>query len=600
MIKTLIVSLTTVAAFNTIQQPQLDLKGEFPSDSIYAASQWIEEDCLLDRCEELLDLLVDAVENPDTAVSEDTFLELFEDLEVLKDQVDYTESERLQELITQSKEVYTSFLERIHLLQVDFFPSDSTFIADTSEQLNEPVADFPGYDNVTTESQSGMVVLPSVQLEITKPVMMALDYFQKRGRRAMQVWLNRAGEMIPLMQPILRSEGLPDEIVYLSMIESGFNAEAYSWAHASGPWQFISATGRRYGLTVNWWYDERRDIELSTRAAARYLKDLYTQYGDWLLAFAAYNCGEGRVNREIRRTGHNFWRMKRLPRQTRNYVPSFLAATIIATNPQEYGFNPPVLIDPTELNRIKITECIDLKALARCADIDVKTLKKHNPAIVRWCTPPDMDEVDVKVPLGTDLDAFWSRYASIPKQEKVSYARHKVRRGEALSTIAERYGVPMGVIMRHPMNNIRSPHRIKAGQIIIIPGIASAGSSPVKAVYDEPLDLNPHRVHIVKRGETLSEIAEKYHLSLSKLKRINGLYGKKYIYPNQRIKLYPLPDAPRETQTASLSGNMYVVRRGDSLWKIARQHGVSVKALRRVNGTIKRNIIKPGQRLVIP
>ena len=502
-------------------------------------------------------------------------------------------------MLTQSKEVYASFLERIHLLQVDFFPDDSSFIADTTEQTAEPVAVFPERPGLQSEIPAGITILPSVRLERTRPVEQALAYFQNRGRRAMKTWLRRAGAMIPIMQPILRSEGLPDEIVYLAMIESGFNTAAYSWAHASGPWQFIAPTGRRYGLTVNWWYDERRDIELSTHAAARYLHDLYTRYGDWLLAFAAYNCGEGRVNREVRRTGANFWRMKRLPRQTRNYVPSFIAAAIIASNPQEYGFDPPVLTDPLQLEKIQIKECIDLKALAKCAAINVKTLKKHNPALVRWCTPPDMDAVDIKFPAGTDSEEFWTRYASIPKHEKVSYIRHKVRRGEALSTIARRYGVPMRTILRHPMNKIRNAHRIKAGQTIVIPGGSSSKPSRSSAVYDEPLDLNPHRVHVVRRGETLSEIAEKYHLSLAKLKKINRLYGKKYIYPKQKIKLYPSPNASKVTQSASISGNLYVVRRGDSLWKIARQHGISVKALRRANN-IKRNIIKPGQRLVIP
>lgn len=599
MINPLLAVISTAAFFGIVQEPTFDIKGELPTDSMYVSLGMVEN-CLLDRCEELLDKLVEAVENPDTAVSEDDFLELFEDLETLQDQINSSNTQRFQELLIQSREVYSTFMEKTHLLQVDFFPDDSLFYADTVGLADESAVDSSENPVLHFEIRDGLTLLPSVQLERTKPVLKALDYFQKRGRKSMQTWFRRAGAMIPVMLPILRSEGLPDEIVYLAMIESGFNAEAYSWAHASGPWQFIASTGRKYGLTVNWWYDERRDIELSTYAAAQYLRHLHTLYGDWLLAFAAYNCGEGRVNREIRRAGANFWRMKRLPRQTRNYVPSFIAAAIIASDPEEYGFDPPVITDPPQMEKIQIRECIDLKALAKCAGMDVKSLKKHNPALVRWCTPPDMDAIDIKFPVGTDSEVFWSRYASIPKHEKVSYIRHKVRRGEALSTIAERYGVPMRAILRHPMNNIRNAHRIRAGQTLVIPGGSSSTSSRGSGVHTEPLDLNPHRVHVVKRGETLSEIAEKYHLSLAKLKRLNRLYGKKYIYPNQKIKLYPSPNTTRMVQSTSLPGNTYVVRHGDSLWKIAVEHGISVKALRKANSNIKRNIIKPGQRLVIP
>ena len=613
----LIAALIAINSPTTLQNPTVLLQEEFHNDSMYVTPE-LENQDMLDRCDALLDELIDAIENADGSVSEDNFFILFECLDSLEFEAGSPDQIRLEELRVQSKEVYSDFYEHLHLLTVDFFPVDSTDDVDSLEvweEITEPVEEVEvinpelieevgviepqpveEVEDIDPQDDSGIQALPPIDLIITRPVEKALSYFQKKGRKVMQIWLNRAGKMIPVMLPILRSEGLPEDMVYLAMIESGFNPKAYSWAHASGPWQFISATGRRYGLTVDWWYDERRDPQLSTRAAARYLRDLYGMFDDWLLAMAAYNCGEYRVKRSVRRYGNNFWKMKRLPRQTRNYVPSYIAATIIAKDPEKYGFTPPSMVQPSDYKTIMISECVDLKALAECADIDVPTLTKMNPALIRWCTPPALKEIGVHFPMETEEDEFWSRYSSIPEGEKVSYIRHKVRRGEALSTIARRYGVPVSVITRHPQNRIRNPHRIRAGQTIIVPGGYSAKDYRKAYPYDEPLDLASNRVHVVKRGETLSEIAEMYSLSLSKLRRLNGLYGKKYIYPKQRIKLYGNP----VKSNLSKPGGTYIVRRGDSLWRIARKHGISLKALQRANGIRGRSLIKPGQRLIIP
>ncbi len=555
----------------------------------------LDDDRVLDRCEALLDQLIAALEGTDIDIAEDDFLGLIETLDSLETNIEPSASARLDELRDDCQQAYARFLDHNFLFRFDFFTDDSTSDFEAIDGLSGDSLNI-SQPSIGGDEDDRRSFLPPVKLPRTRSVERVIRYFHTRGRKTMQTWLNRAGEMIPIMQPILREEGLPDEIVYLAMIESGFNPRAYSWAHASGPWQFIASTARRFGITVNWWFDERRDPMLSTRAAAKYLRNLYERYGDWFLALAAYNCGERRIDREIKRSGRNFWRMRHLPRQTRNYIPTFIAAVIIAGDPVKFGFKSPQMNYWPDLDTVTVTECVDIAELAKCAGIDERTFRKYNPSLIRWCTPPDMKRIRIRVPSGAVENGFWTRYAAIPPNKKVSYIRHRVRRGEALSSIARRYGVSMRAIMNHPKNRIRNPHRIKAGQILMIPGgVATRG----RRIHDEPTDLSQNRFHVVKRGETLSEIAEMYGLSLSKLKRINNLYGKRFIYPKQRIRLYGAATRVQTGPTAD-AGGAYVVRRGDSLWKIARRHGVTVRQLQRANGLMRRSLIKPGQKLIIP
>jgi len=571
---------------------------------------------MIDSCTVLLERLEEESLLRSGTVPEEDFHELFQLLLSIEPEPYSYQEELLQELIERAKQAFAVYLHFMDELPEDVDPSfiwdeiDTLTISpalrdaagdifDTAEPTDSSV-----FDVEELEIQLLHEKLPPIPLVLNRRVERAISYFKTRGRKVMQKWLDRSAEMIPIILPILEEEGMPEDLVYLSMIESGFKTNAYSYAHASGPWQFISATGRKFGLDIDWWYDERRDPELSTRAAAAYLRTLYKMFDDWYLAMAAYNCGEGKVRRHVRQYGGDYWSLQRLPRQTRNYMPTFIAATIIAKNPEVYGFHKPEQIQPIETVSVVITECVDLGALAEAAGIDNATLRELNPAIVRWCTPPNRDSVTINLPAGFSCDSFLEKYAQIPAEKKVSYIRHRVRSGETLSTIARRYGIPMSMIIRHPKNRIYNKHRIRAGQVLFIPGISPDRAKRATNYESDPNDLIPTSdVHVVSRGETLSGIASRYGVTVSQLKRLNRLYGKRYIYPNQRLRIPESSQDTQDTQISALSGRKitrHIVTRGDSLWLIARKYGVSVEALRRANGLQGRSLIKPGQRLTIP
>jgi len=434
-----------------------------------------------------------------------------------------------------------------------------------------------------------------------------IEYFteKKRGRQAMEVWLKRAGEMMPRMVPILREQGIPEEMVYLAMIESGFRTDAHSYAAAVGPWQFISSTGKIFDLEINWWYDERRDPELSTLAAAQYLRQLYEHLGDWYLAMAAYNCGEGRVNREIRRSNtRDFWKLNRLPRQTRNYVPTYLAARQIAMNPEKYGFEAPVMQLVPDRDTVYVSEAVDMDALADALDLNRSTFKTMNPAVRRWCTPPERKNTPIYLPPGYK-EGFDQALATVPPSKKTSWARHTVRSGEALSTIARRYGTSMRAIMDVSENRLSNPNRIRAGQVLMIPvGPANSSGGSFSGYAQGRGDA---AIHLVKRGDTLSEIAEKHGVGLSRLLAWNGLSRYSTIRPGQRLKVYgsTLPgSSPDRVSTLrvevdSNGRKVYTVQRGDNLTGIAQLTGQSLDNVLSWNGLSKRSVIHPGQELIV-
>ncbi len=469
-------------------------------------------------------------------------------------------------------------------------------------------------------------ILPDVPDTINVRVAKAIEYFvdTKRGRAAMSKWLSRANDMIPRMQPTLREHGLPEDLIYLSMIESGFVTHARSWAKAVGPWQFIRSTARIFELEADWWYDERRDPKMSTAAAALFLRQLHEHFDDWYLAIAAYNCGEGRVWREVRRSKtRNFWKLTRLPKQTRLYVPTFLAARRIARNPEAYGFEAVKYVEPSPRDSVLITECVDLSSVAGAIAVDLETLRSMNPALIRWCTPPNRDTTILFVPEGK-AEGFSEAYAQIPEEKKTSWARHKVRRGETLSIIADNYRTSMRAIMDVPANGLRNPNRIHEGDWLLIPVNPAWGSSfsHVRNLDDAELPSGSRRaIHIVRRGDTLSEIAESYNVGLSRLLAWNRLSRRSVIRPGQRLVVYTRKatgpasrsGAAASTGAAPKSGppvassnklvipeHTYTIRRGDALLLIASAHSVPLDKLMKMNRLSYRSEIHPGDRLVIP
>ncbi len=282
-------------------------------------------------------------------------------------------------------------------------------------------------------------------------------------------WLERSGRYIPMMQNILREEGLPEDMAWLPLIESGFNPRAYSRAHASGPWQFIRATGRRYGLKVDYWVDERRDPVKSTRAAARYLKDLYGMFDSWSLAMAAYNAGEGKIKRALRKTkSQDFWgllRTRYIRRETKNYVPKFIAARMIAVHPEKYGFKDIQYHEGFTYDEVTLENPLSLDVAAKCAETTVKDIKDLNPELRRWSTPPVKDYT-LRVPRGS-RDKFMANLSKLPKSKWVSVTVYTVRRGDTLSHIAMRYGVSVRTLKAY--NKINRRNLIRPGQKLVVP-----------------------------------------------------------------------------------------------------------------------------------
>jgi membrane-bound lytic murein transglycosylase D len=241
-----------------------------------------------------------------------------------------------------------------------------------------------------------------------------LEYFKTKGRDVFQKWLDRSVRYIPLMRGIFREKNLPEDLVYVAMIESGFNPYAVSWARAVGPWQFMPHTGKLYGLRIDWWVDERKDPVKSTHAAAEHLKDLHNLFGSWPLALASYNAGAGKVQRALLRTqSEDFWDLKAsryIRRETKNYIPKYMAATIIAKNPEAYGFDVPA-VDPYVYDEAVITGSADLRLVAQCAGTTYEIIKELNPELKRWITPPDADRYVLRLPEGTG-EAFRHNYTT--------------------------------------------------------------------------------------------------------------------------------------------------------------------------------------------
>jgi membrane-bound lytic murein transglycosylase D len=396
-----------------------------------------------------------------------------------------------------------------------------------------------------------------------------ISYFTGRGRKTFERYLARSTRYIPLMQKVLKQDGLPEDLIYLSMIESGFNPKAKSKAKAVGPWQFIKGTGTRYDLKVNYWVDERRDFVKSTHAAATYLKELYQIFGSWYLAAASYNAGEGKTLAAVRRERtRNFWELARkkpkvkekkqnFRSETRNYVPKIIAAALISKEPEKYGFREIAYEAPFDWDWVKVPAGVDLRSVADAIGYDEERLSILNAELVRGITPPGSEGYDLKVPR-QHKELLLSKLDTLKARKMRDFAVHTVRRGDTLGGIARRYGSDVQEILE--LNKLRSVRSLRVGMELSVPMRESQGRKKRQAA--EP--------KVVKSGAD-TEAKE---------------------------------SAPAAAKVAAApvvaSAGEYVVRDGDTLWDIAQKHGVSVHDLRKANAKLNPKRLRSGLLIKIP
>ena len=365
-----------------------------------------------------------------------------------------------------------------------------------------------------------------------------IRYYSEKQRKYFSVWLERSTRYVPLMEEIFIEEGLPRDLVYLAMIESGFNPRAYSWAHAVGPWQFISSTGKLMGLQHNWWYDERRDIEKSTRAAARFLKDLYNRFDDWYLAMAAYNAGPGKISRAIKKYDtRDFWQLctrgRYLAPETKAYVPKMLAVVQIAKQPGKYGFDDLDWQEPLEWEVVTLPTATDIEVIARLCEVDYHEIKALNPELKRWSTPPEVTNYQLRVPVGSKA-LFEPRYAELPAAERANYMHYRIRRGDTLSELASRYGVRTRDIMT--MNKISNPNALRVGQDLVLPLRKGYNAKVVTELADDH-NKTRRRYYTVKKGDSLWSISQRFGVSTKQLRVWNRIGWNNVIRPGQKLKV---------------------------------------------------------------
>jgi LysM repeat protein len=365
-----------------------------------------------------------------------------------------------------------------------------------------------------------------------------VNHFTGRGRASFQTWLDRRVQADSLVTAVLGEFGLPRELIYLGVIESGLSPRAVSNVGAVGPWQFMAGTAKDYGLRRNWWLDERRDLEMSTRAAARYIADLYDQFGDWALVLAAYNTGGGRVERKIRQHGHdNFWNL-RLPSQTTAHIPKYIAAARIGENPERYGFEvrdlPALAYDV-----VPVDDATDLELIAGCAGVSGDAVRRLNPALLRGATPPDLKGYPVRVPAGSGPKAV-AALRRVPADQRLTWRRHRVERGETLGHIARTYGASVGDIAR--LNKLADVNRIRPGDQLLIPMPAEladkARARAAEKGHYVPPDGYVRVAYKVRSGDTLGGIARKLGVSLAHLRKVNNIHQTSLIRPGQQLYAY--------------------------------------------------------------
>jgi membrane-bound lytic murein transglycosylase D len=410
-----------------------------------------------------------------------------------------------------------------------------------------------------------------IPIDVNESVVAYIRFFQAEPARKHFVrWLGRLARYEARYREILKEEGLPQDTLFLAMIESGFANLATSRARAVGPWQFIAGTGKRMGLKQDFWVDERRDPEKAARAAAAYLRELYAEFGDWRLAWAGYNAGGGKIAKAQRKGQADFWSMARgkvLKKETKGYVPKLMAAAIVSKHPEAFGFRPEEIQAEAwrRYERVEVAEAAELSAIAGAAGVDVAELHELNPELRRSCTPPR--PYALKLPEGA-AGGFRERWPSVAPSARLGFAQHRVVRGDSLGAIAAAYGVPAAAILK--MNGMAGARRVRPGTELVIPLSAAArrsGAAPASEAV-----ARARIQELQQRDPRLVEPEPVVRAAVARVEQVDG-----------------------RTRSTVL------VQAGDSLWAISQKFGVRVEELCRWNGieNPRRHKLQVGRELVV-
>ncbi len=465
--------------------------------------------------------------------------------------------------------------DTVTALQLSSDPDEKILQADQTEPGTEEISAVE--DTETSQDYEDI----KFEIKRNSRVEHYIRRFSGKGKEGFATILNRSGKFLPEIKKTLLSEGIPSDIAYLPLIESGFNPRAVSRKSAVGLWQFIRPTGLRYGLKVNYWVDERMDVEKSTLAAARYLKEMFDEFGSWELALAAYNCGESRVSKAITRTGStDFWTLSRkLPRETRNYLPKFNAALIIAKNPEKYGFR--IMEAEKDYETVNVPPRKSLAEIANLLDMGYKEISRYNPSLIGLTTPPG-ESYELKVPkgYGEKLVSVQSQVVALKDIEipfRTRPTRYTVKPDDSLWKIARRFGTS---IEKLKYANRLSSSIIRPGQRLKIPTRGNV-------VYVK---------HKIRPGENIYVLAKKYGVSIDEIKRANNLKGSLIIagktlsIPQRLSSTYVQRDVPRKMS--------HKIIPGDTLSELALRYRVSVSQIKRWNNLSSTTLIA-GRNLVI-
>ena len=525
---------------------------------------------------------------------------------------------------------FNRMVEGVNHLDLGALASDSEAQKTEPAPIDETNGITPSADpSIRAKAQAEMKSTHSdLPLMMTDQVAGYISYFSNRGRGTFERAYARSGRYHDMMVSILKQEGVPQDLIYLAQAESGFHPLAVSHAGARGIWQFMGSRGRGYGLQRSLWVDDRQDPEKSTRAAARHLKDLYAQFGDWYLAMAAYNSGPGTVQAAVKRTGYaDFWELYRrnvLPQETRNYVPIILAVTIMAKNLSQYGFEDVSKDDPVAFDSLTINYPVDLRLVADCVGATSAQLQELNPSLLRLTTPKE-GTFELHLPVGTRHD-YQTAISAIPTDMRLWWRYHKVQPGDTLASLARSYRVTSDSIADA---NRLDGTELEADAQLVIP--VAPSKHPVSDTSTYARRITRYKVHT---GDTVETVAENFGVPAQMVRRWNGLRSGDSLRGRKVLALHlpvtpgsevastspkPVARTRKSAQPASTKASAaksararatedvdaseqasalrHKVKSGETLYSIATTYKTTVAALKRYNGNIA--VLRPGMILIV-